>query len=108
MIDRYLKYERVVVKRVKLDRENPKAVIPLNEQFEYVKFEQVKGSEYVMAYINLPVEEQTEENGIIVDVYNLELSELLVKSIAVELFIPPDEDDPSWVHETEVQVILMK
>ena len=108
MIDRYLKYERVVVKRVVLNRENPKAVVPLNEEFEYVKFEQVKGSEFVLAYINLPVAEQTEENGIIVDIYNLELSELLVKDIAVELFIPPEEANDGSTHETEVQVILMK
>ena len=64
--------------------------------------------ENVLAYINLPVEEQVEENGILIDIYNLELSNLLIKNVALELVIPADELDDDWIHEVEVQVILMK
>lgn len=107
MIDRHLKYEKVSVKRVVLDDAHPKAVIPLNEQYEYVKFEQLYGGDFVLAYINLPEEEQVAENGIKVDIYNLELAELLVKDIAVELVIPEEEVGVA-THKNEVQVILMK
>ncbi|MGM9544326.1 MAG: hypothetical protein ACI3T9_05025 [Romboutsia timonensis] len=107
MIDRYLKYEKVIVKRVMLDDDNPKAILDLREQYEYVKIEQLYGGDFVLAYINLSPDEQVEEKGIKVDIYNLELAELMVKDVALELVIPEDEVGTTK-HKAEVQVILMK
>lgn len=99
-MSRYLKYERIDVKRVELDADtNRRVILPLDEQYEAIRV-QVTGADNVLLYINKEKAELVPENGILISDFDLEFKDLAVKKLALELYIPnepmPEEpEDPT-------------
>ena len=95
-MSRYLKYERIDVKRVELDADtNRRVILPLDEQYEAIRV-QVTGADNVLLYINKEKADLVPENGILISDFDLEFKDLAVKKLALELYIPnePMPEEP--------------
>ena len=87
-MSRYLKYERIDVKRVELDADtNRRVILPLDEQYEALRI-QVTGADNVLLYINREEADLIPENGILISDFDLEFKDLAIKKLALELYLP--------------------
>ena len=94
-MSRYLKYEKIDIKRVELDADtNRRVILPLDEQYEALRV-QVTGADNVLLYINKEEADLIPENGILISDFDLEFKDLAVKKLALELYLPNEPIEPA-------------